>query len=89
MNRKPKNTDEPIATKYLEKEKQETERHDTNTLILASVVASLMFIFMSIINVYKHSPMLFSTVFGAVFLWRLPPQPGGPGEKAWELPLLR
>ncbi len=67
MNRKPKNTDEPIATKYLEKEKQETERHDTNTLILASVVASLMFIFMSIINVYKHSPMLFSTVFGAVF----------------------
>ncbi len=58
----------PIAVKYLEKEKKEKEQHDIKMIILASLVVALAYIFMSCVNIYTHSHMLFSTVFGALSL---------------------
>lgn len=66
MGQKAKNTDGYISAKYWEDENKKKEIHSVNMLILVSLVVSGAFIFMSIINVYKHSNMLLSTVFGAI-----------------------
>lgn len=59
-------TEEPAADKHLEEEKQQKERRDLKTLVLVCGLMSLCSTFMSIVNVYKHSDLLFSTIFGAV-----------------------
>lgn len=68
MKQKVQNTDEQIVAKYWEEEKKKKEMQDVNILILVSMFVSLAFAVMSVLNIYKHSNMLFSTVFGALFL---------------------
>lgn len=58
--------EEPAADKHLEEEKQQKEKRDIKTLVLVSSLMSLCCIFMSIVNIYKHSDLLFSTILGAV-----------------------
>lgn len=66
MRRDAADTQVPINTKYIQEEQKQKEKRDIKVLVLVGSVVSLAFAFMSIVNEYQHSRMLFSTVFGAV-----------------------
>lgn len=62
---KTKNADVHVS-KYLEAEQKQKEMRDVKIVALAGVMGSLVFAFMTIINILKHSNILFSTAFGSV-----------------------
>lgn len=51
---------------YMMKEKKQKEDRDRKGIIAVSLVMALACALMSVVNVYKHSNMLFSTALGAV-----------------------
>ena len=68
MNQKKETKESSVTSNYLEEEKAQKELRELKTTVLVGIVVALAFAFMSVVNTYKHSDMLFSTAFGAASL---------------------